>query len=264
MKRNRGDESSPASAFSGPLTRLPSEILGIIAVHLSRGSYHDLFSLSITCKTFRKVDHVSFYTKSQHDSKFIHACAIGDVKQVAYLLERNVDHTILRSDAIMKAIKHDHLEGVKALYNGIEIHSPPWWYANLGIRKACEFGRASIMKFFMDPRELHRVDDYNHGLYIACNAGHADVVEVLLEDSRVDPNHRGAFVEACCEGNDEVVKVLLADPRTDPTSEHAYYTKTVYKRKYMKVMKLLLADPRINPNGNLLQILIWAHSYDLS
>jgi hypothetical protein len=48
--------------------------------------------------------------------------------------------------------------------------------------------------------------------------GHTDVVQVLLEDDRVNPggDNNSAIKLACAKGHKEIVRLLLDDHRVDP------------------------------------------------
>src|SRR3972149_203928 len=56
----------------------------------------------------------------------------------------------------------------------------------------------------------------------ACKHNHIEIVKLLLQDSRVDPNdaHRSAFILASWNDHIEVVKLLLQDARVNPSDQH--------------------------------------------
>ena len=67
-----------------------------------------------------------------------------------------------------------------------------------------------------DPRvRLAPSADDNEAIRWASGNGHADVVRLLLADSRVDPNARDNEAIRCASqyGHADVVRLLLADPR---------------------------------------------------
>lgn len=70
-------------------------------------------------------------------------------------------------------------------------------------------------------RDPSRIDkQWEFTLSWASNFGHAEVVRLLLADSRVDPaaNENEAIRYASRYGHHEVVRLLLADSRVDPAA----------------------------------------------
>ena len=88
----------------------------------------------------------------------------------------------------------------------------------------------------------------------AAKNGHLDVVQLLLEDPRVDPsaNHNLAIRLAALYGRHQIVKLLFTDPRVDPSDKliHNSAIRLAARNGHLKVVKLLLEDPRVDPSND--------------
>jgi len=101
---------------------------------------------------------------------------------------------------------------------------------------------------------LSRIDpsDDKIAMSSASYNGHADVVALLLADSRVDPSHygNGAIIYASENGHADVVALLLADPRVDPSGSDNDAIRRASENGHADVVALLLADSRVDPYHN--------------
>ena len=80
----------------------------------------------------------------------------------------------------------------------------------------------------------------------ACN-GREKVIELLLQDPRVDPSTENNFaiIHSAWTGRVKVVELLLQDPRVDPSVRDNDAKKSAVIRGYDKIIELLLQDPRV-------------------
>jgi len=112
-----------------------------------------------------------------------------------------------------------------------------------------------ILEKYDDLPNLGIGPEYAHGsaLTLAAENGHANIVEILLKDGRIDPNVRINFSlsKAAAEGHADVVKLLLKDSRVDPGLNNEVLENTI-KGGHTEVVKLLLEDKRSDPNVELL------------
>ena len=78
--------------------------------------------------------------------------------------------------------------------------------------------------------------------------GHEDVVQLLLEDERVDPSadSNSALVLASQEGHLEIVELLLGDPRTDPADGNNSALRQAAENGHRETVLRLLKDPRVS------------------
>jgi hypothetical protein len=99
---------------------------------------------------------------------------------------------------------------------------------------------------------------YNNCIRAAAANGHAELVRVLLQDNRVNPNDwtGDALGSACQGGYIDVVKVLLADRRIKPHTWDNHALQMAVSGDYIEIVKLLMdlikTNPKINPasHGN--------------
>ncbi len=78
--------------------------------------------------------------------------------------------------------------------------------------------------------------------------GHIEVVNILLEDSRVDPSAKDNYASrwASYYGHIEVVNRLLEDPRVDPSAVDNYAIRLASINGHIEIVKRLLEDSRVD------------------
>ena len=79
--------------------------------------------------------------------------------------------------------------------------------------------------------------------YEACIHGYKDIVEILLNDSRVNV-WCGSIIYPCMEGNIDIVKILLRDNRINPHENNQMAITFASQRGYKEIVQLLLSDDR--------------------
>jgi len=92
-------------------------------------------------------------------------------------------------------------------------------------------------------------------LFISAQYDNPEVVQLLLNDRRTDPNasmYDGAtpMYVACQEGLTDIVKLLLRHPAVDPersTVDGVAPFFTASQNGHLEIVQALLADPRVNP-----------------
>ncbi|KAI9341180.1 ankyrin repeat-containing domain protein, partial [Obelidium mucronatum] len=108
-------------------------------------------------------------------------------------------------------------------------------------------------------------------LRIASCLGYADVVELLLQNSGVDPSacNNDAIISAADFKHVSVVKILLQDRRVDPSARNnraiVCASELGRNREMIRLLlvKLFLADPRVDPsfkdNSAIMYIVAFGH-----
>lgn len=79
------------------------------------------------------------------------------------------------------------------------------------MKRACKYGHLEVVKYLLS-LSVHVGMNY---IFLASDTGNAELIRLLLKDGRADPcffNHYVSVV-ACKNGYLEVVNVLLEDPR---------------------------------------------------
>ena len=81
---------------------------------------------------------------------------------------------------------------------------------------ACNTGNVKVLQFCLD-HKIGKDDDYNTCLGDACSHGYITIVKKLLESSKVDPSvgYNDALYRAIKSKNAEIVDLLLRDSRVD-------------------------------------------------
>lgn len=158
----------------------------------------------------------------------------------ALLSDPRVDPGDNDNDALCCAIEQHHPEIVRSLLDDNRI-DPSRGHDRV-LRFMAFYGENAefVTRLLADPR----VDPKTQGdypIYFASKNGHADIVRVLLRDSRVDPSEAIAHTK-----HNRIAKLLLADPRVDPTVQDNRLVRRASSRRREKLLKRLLKDPRID------------------
>jgi len=91
--------------------------------------------------------------------------------------------------------------------------------------------------------------DNNFAIRWSSKNGHSSIVDLLLQDSRVDPaaDNNFSIRWASENGHSSVAGLLLQDSRVDPTASDNYAIKRASENGHSSVVKLLLQDSRVDP-----------------
>ncbi|KAJ3311370.1 hypothetical protein HDV04_004095 [Boothiomyces sp. JEL0838] len=132
---------------------------------------------------------------------------------------------------------------------------------NLLIRWAAKFGHVDIFKHLMDVENI----DINCGeeykpINLACMNNHSEIVQLLLQDSRLSTNEfiTDPITHAAVNGHDQIVDLLLKDGRFNPAHSDNFAIRWASHCGHLKVVELLIKDPRVNPASNENGALLWA------
>lgn len=111
-----------------------------------------------------------------------------------------------------------------------------------GLSAAVEEGFARIVALL-----LQHVAPSSSSMHIAVLHGHAEVVEMLLNDGRADPSDQLYY--AVQDGHVGIVELLLQDPRVDVAEDASRLVKSAVRRGHTDVALLLLTDGRTASEG---------------
>ena len=103
---------------------------------------------------------------------------------------------------------------------------------NAYLRMACSKGDVEMTKLLLN--NVDPTDFYESPFLEPCVKGHTEIVKLLLEDGRVDPNagfRTSPFEMAALGGNIDVMKLLLEDDRVEIT-EHVFHRAKSAAFKY--------------------------------
>ncbi|PRP73606.1 serine/threonine-protein phosphatase 6 regulatory ankyrin repeat subunit B-like [Planoprotostelium fungivorum] len=110
---------------------------------------------------------------------------------------------------------------------------------------ACLYGEVPLVKRFL--LLLNLTDRHNEPLLNAVSKGHREIVNILLNDGRVDPSgdDNRALISACRNGFTSIVQILLADRRVDPTAQNNRAIELACSKGHTEVVKRLIDVPGV-------------------
>lgn len=144
---------------------------------------------------------------------FNDACRDGNVPVVINLLANRRVTPITHN--LYDALRNNHVEIVELLLNDGRID--PGSFDNVALRAASASGYLDIVNLLLEDPRVNLINS----LTIASENGQLNVVNRLLEDSRVNPTFENneAIINASENGHINVVNRLLEDPRVDWNDE---------------------------------------------
>ncbi len=94
--------------------------------------------------------------------------------------------------------------------------------------------------------------DPDHAIVFASENGRVEIVKILLQDPRVDPStgHNCPIQKASLFGHTDIVKILLEDERVDPSDKGNFAIELASDNCHIEIVKLLLTDRRVNPSDD--------------
>lgn len=125
------------------------------------------------------------------------------------------------------------------------LHQTPFYHA-------CGNGRTSIVKALL---QVPRLDFYQNGQFspfeIACNRGYAEIVELLMEDSRFEtdsmqPAGESPIVLVCKTGDITVLEALLKSPKViiTPAIQRSAFLEAC-KQRLSTLAEVFFTHPRL-------------------
>lgn len=123
---------------------------------------------------------------------------------------------------------------------------------------ACTHGYPNVVATVLAEPYLTSSQMKDH-LYTACEKSQCEVVKLLLEDKRMDPNDNiDLLIYACADGQEraEVVRLLLEDGRWDPTRQDDSCLWEAVRNGHLETVRLLLQDGRTDPDAHLMGNLV--------
>ena len=113
------------------------------------------------------------------------------------------------------------------------------------LKEAIEIGNVEIVKELLK-RGYNPNANFNQAIRLASVIGNLPIVNLLLQDQRVDPT--AGLMNAIIEGHLPVVNRLLQDPRVDPSTISTFTIKMIIGTKQPLIAIRLLQDPRVKNN----------------
>ena len=191
---------------------LPLELLQHIASMLS---LRDSIALSGACRRLSRINQIAYHFKYNEE----------EVKRL-----------------FKQASKKDHVNNLMKLSQNKSLASRLMTEILMFLAKEGLF--QELTSLLKDKR-----CDLRRALGVACSAGNHEIVELLLEDTRIDPsgNNNEAIIYASYGGHFKVVELLLQYSRVDPSANNNYAIRFASTRGYLEIVELLLRDQRVDP-----------------
>jgi ankyrin repeat protein len=116
----------------------------------------------------------------------------------------------------------------------------------MSLFEACYEGNVKLVKTLLANSE-EPAADINWVIRVASARGHTKMVELLLQDGRIDPttDSNAAIGYASLNGHVDIVALLLQDSRVDPTDYGNYAIKRAIFNGHIDIVSLLLQDGRV-------------------
>jgi ankyrin repeat protein len=116
---------------------------------------------------------------------------------------------------------------------------------------SCNNGYTDVVELLLQDKRVDPSVRNNYAIRWASKYGHTDVVELLLQDKRVDPSDgdNEAILYASEKGHTEIVRMLLKDSRVDPSDWDNSAILYASKNGHTEIVKLLLQDKRVDPSA---------------
>ncbi|GBG34276.1 Ankyrin-2 [Hondaea fermentalgiana] len=110
-------------------------------------------------------------------------------------------------------------------------------------------GRTEMVDLLLQDERVDPTVQSSRVLQVAASGNRVDIVSLLLKDGRVDVEASDclAFREAALRGHDGVVTMLLAESKVDPRVMNHFALRQAAGRGHDKVVRILLEDGRSDP-----------------
>lgn len=182
-------------------------------------------------------------------------CQTGHLPCIMRLLaEPKVDPSVDNQFCFRIACERGHLEVINVLLRDTRV-----------VPVSSTFGRVCVLGYTQIIRRLlldNRIDpSFNDSFSIkaACENGHDEIVQLLLEDDRMDERSKRAdpaaiknspIELAAMGGHIKCVQLLLQDPRIRSGEKYNNAVHVSVEKGYLELVRLFLNDPRCDPTFN--------------
>ncbi|KAJ2988981.1 hypothetical protein HDV02_005226, partial [Globomyces sp. JEL0801] len=122
------------------------------------------------------------------------------------------------SQAQLQELYHSQnlFNNATAFKHYLSFNQPTRW----DLEKAIRNNKANIVQILIEDKRVDPSAEDNHAIRCACSDGRTEIVKILLNDVRVDPSalDNAALICACLIGHTEIVKMMIKDKRVDPSA----------------------------------------------
>lgn len=95
--------------------------------------------------------------------------------------------------------------------------------------------------------DLQTLNDY---FLRCCAQNKTEIVELLLQDGRIDPSMNDNFVfrQSCFNNHPKMAKILLQDIRVDPSAKNNCSLRVACMNSFLEIIEILVDDERTDPS----------------
>lgn len=126
---------------------------------------------------------------------------------------------------------------------------------------------AEVVRLYLDHFDNEKFDNEGFFLNNAVDFGSSEVISVLLEDGRFDPNVAFNGVRplaiAVVQDNLRAVQALLVDPRTNPFVDSNSIIRIAVEQQDPALLQLLLSDYRVVLSDDPDELVFWMLEHDV-
>lgn len=174
----------------------------------------------------------------------------GDLELVNRLLDDpRIDPSRHFDIAIKRASELGYYGLVKRLLADARVN-PNEYSHESPLAEAIKHGHKDIVDLLLSDQRVDPSNYHNHALRLASEKGDLELVNRLLQNSKVSPNEDYGFstpalTEAIENGHVEIANRILDDPRTDPSADNNSALLKASEKGYCKLVDRLLTDSRL-------------------
>jgi surface antigen len=166
----------------------------------------------------RMIDSGELHGHRKLNDALVRAAENGHVDVVDCLLQYAMfDPSADDNYAVRLAARHGHIAVVERLLQDKRVD--PSADDNYAVRRAAGYGHLAVVERLLQDVRVDPSDDNNYAVRWAACFGHVAVVKRLMQDKRVDPsahnNYAVRLAAVCGNGLLAVVDLLLEDDRVD-------------------------------------------------
>ena len=218
----------------------------IVADFLNYDNYEDVFAEPVE-KLGLRGPQIYRTNVERHNASLITMLTWLDEN---YRFRSGIDAWHFFHNMIIHMIAHPNLNDITApIFNHL-LTLKNYHPAFEELRQACLQRNAVVVARMLESGRFDRRYDYNSLIVEISKLGYAEIVELLLRDTRVIPLtfFHDAIKVASENGHAEVVALLLRDKRADPSASNNYAIRLASQNGHAEVVRMLMQDERVDPS----------------
>jgi ankyrin repeat protein len=155
--------------------------------------------------------------------------------------------TIDGNNAIVHAARNGHLDIVERFLEDERVN--PAAYSNEALAMAATGGHSTVVARLLK-NERVKSSKESCPLTVAVINGNLDIVDMLLNDSKIDPGKNESIILASQHNYLNILNRLLQDHRVDPSIRDNYSIEIAAQNGHLSIVERLLHDPRVDVSND--------------